>query len=85
MTKKVLSLSEFTALTLPEQLDVLQQEGAYVGKRSEGEQDRILYQLGSYYVEIRYAEYRKTIASIEVSADLAILQPYLDQIRLRGL
>lgn len=85
MTKKVLSQTEFSALPLLMQLDVLQHDGAFVGKRTDGDFDLILYQLGSFYVEIRYAEYRKTVADIEVSSNLEILQPYLDQIRFRDL
>ncbi len=85
MTKKLYSLAEFTELPLAIQLDILQQDGAYVGKLTSAEEDRILYQLGSFYVELHYVEYRKTVASVVVSADLAMLQPYLDQIGFRDL
>ena len=84
MTKKGLDLSEFLQLDEKRQLQILHRHGVYVGKRKEGDQTIVLFQLHSFYVEIYYRQYRKTIEKMVSSNHTEILQPYLDQINLKG-
>lgn len=85
MTKKALALSEFINLTEQQQFHVLHLHGVYVGKRKVGNQSVVLFQLHGFYVEVFYKQYRKIVDHILTTDDTAILQPYLDQINLKGL
>lgn len=85
MTKKALGLIEFNELALRLQLEILHRDGVHVGKRKIRNQLIILFQLYSFYVEVHYKEYRKTIDHIITSDSTDILQPYLDQIHVRDL
>jgi hypothetical protein len=85
MTKKALSLSEFSGLPEALQFKLLHKHGVYVGKRKIGDQTVVLFQLHGFYVEVFYKQYRKIIDRIITSGNADILQPYLDQIRVRDL
>jgi len=81
MTKKALSLAEFTILSQDLQFQILHRHGVYVGKRKFDGQTVVLFQLHGFYVEVFYKEYRKLIERIIVSDNTDILTPYLDQIQ----
>ena len=85
MTKKAIGLVQFKELTQEEQLDMLHRDGVHVGKRRVGKQTVILFQLYGFYVEVYYKHYRKEIDHIITSSSTEILQPYLEQIRVKGL
>ncbi len=85
MTKKVVNISEFNTLSKEMQLDILQRDGAHVGKRIVNGKKMILYQLYGFYVEISYKDYRKDINSITTSESSEIVEPYLNQIHIRDL
>jgi hypothetical protein len=85
MTKKALSLTEFIDLPQELQFEVLHKHGVYVGKRKADKQTIVLFQLHGFYVEVYYRQYRKIIDHVITSDNADILQPYLDQINVRGL
>lgn len=85
MTRKALSLREFTELPEELQLEVLHKHGVYVGKRKVSGQFIILFQLHGFYVELYYSEYRKSVDRIMTSNHPEILHPYLDQIIVKDL
>ena len=85
MTKKALSLTEFIALQQELQFETLHKHGVYVGKRKEGKQQVLLFQLHGFYVEVYYEKYRKNIDYIVTTANTDILQPYLQQINIGEL
>ena len=85
MTKKALSLTEFTTLPRERQLKLLQEHGVYVGKRRVDELTAVLFQLHAFYVELFYKVYRKVVDHIDISDDPDILQPYLNQVNVRDL
>lgn len=85
MTKKALSLSEFIELPQQLQFEILHKHGVYIGKRKIDKQTVVLFQLHGFYVEVYYKQYRKVINHIVTSDSTEILQPYLDQIHLKGL
>jgi hypothetical protein len=85
MTKKALSLAEFAGLPQSMQFEILHKHGVYVGKRKKGEQTVVLFQLHGFYVEVYYKQYRKIIDHIVTSDNTDIIQPYLDQINIKGL
>ncbi|MDB5195893.1 MAG: hypothetical protein JWP88_263 [Flaviaesturariibacter sp.] len=85
MTKKVTSLSDFNELSQQQQYSLLHSDGVYVGKRKEGGQTVILFQLYAFYVEVRYRLYRQEIDFLTLSDQMDILEPYIDQIQVRDL
>ncbi|MFL5741604.1 MAG: hypothetical protein ACJ75B_15370 [Flavisolibacter sp.] len=85
MTKKAIGLVQFNELTQEEQFDILHRDGVHVGKRKVGRQTVILFQLYGFYVEVYYKHYRKEIDHTITSSSADILQPYLEQIRVKGL
>jgi hypothetical protein len=76
-----MTMSEFGELGKEAQLDLLYDEGAFIGKLHAGDRIRLLYQLGAFYVELLYSHHRREIDSIRFSEETGILQPYLSQIR----
>lgn len=85
MTKKALGLDEFNQLAQDQQLNILHMNGVFVGKRKLDRQTVVLFQLYGFYVEVFYTHYRKTVERTVTSADANILQPYLNQIQVKGL
>jgi hypothetical protein len=85
MTKKALSLADFTNLPESLQFEILHKHGVYVGKRKVDGQTIVLFQLHGFYVEVYYKQYRKTIDRIVTSDSAEMLHPYLDQINVRDL
>ena len=85
MTKKLVGLRDFLDLPEEKQLNLLRYDGVYVGKRKEGKQTVVLFQLYHFYVEVFYKHYRKVIDHFITSEETSILQPYLDQIQIRDI
>jgi hypothetical protein len=85
MTKRLLGLAEFNELLESQQFDLLHRDGVYVGKRKEGKQTIVLFQLYSFYIEVYYKQYRKQIDHIVTTDDANILHFYIDQVNVRGL
>jgi flagellar biosynthesis regulator FlbT len=85
MTKKVVSLEEFNDLPILMQLNILQKDGVHIGKRRVKDQVVILFQIHGFYAEVYYKTYRKEVDQLLTSPDVDILQPYLDQIKVKGL
>jgi hypothetical protein len=85
MTKKAISLAEFDQLPMETKLDILHKDGVHIGKRAVEEQITILYQLYGFYVEVYFREYRKEVSRIVTTENVDILQPYLDQVKIRDL
>jgi hypothetical protein len=80
-----MTMLEFKLLTQNEQIDLLYAEGIYIGKRKKNDQDLVLYQLESFYVEIIYHEYRKLINKIRCFNSTSLIEPYLEQIFVENL
>ena len=85
MTKKIIGATEFEKLSEEKQLDILQKDGVHIGKREVGKEKVILYQLYAFYVEVYFEEYRKKINKMIISDKVDILQPYLDQIKVKDI
>jgi hypothetical protein len=85
MTKKLIGIAEFNELTEDLQLDLLHSDGVHIGKRRVGTQLVVLIQLYSFYVEVHYRQYRRSIDHIIASESVEMLEPYLHQIYIRDL
>lgn len=67
--------AEFEALDQARQMDVLQNDGVYIGKlKSDGH--RLLYQYGTIYVEVVYTVHRREIQQIHCHTDTSVLDDY---------
>jgi hypothetical protein len=80
-----MTLFEFRLLSYPEQIELLYEEGIYIGKRKENGQTLILIQLSSFYIEISYSLYRVKIEGMTCTELTAILDPYLEQVEIELL
>jgi hypothetical protein len=65
------------ALALEAQIDLIQKDGAYIGKVKQGTGTMLLYQYQSIYVEVHYAVHRSDITAVRCFADTTILDRYL--------
>lgn len=75
-----MTMYEFKVLSDEERMEVLYNEGVYIGKKLENGLAVLLYQLHTFYVEIAYRKYRHYIHSLRCSENTTILEPYLHQI-----
>jgi hypothetical protein len=80
-----MNLPEFCLLNETDQIDLLYNEGVYVGKRKEGKTIIVLYQLNGFYSELCYSKYRQLIAWMRYSESTQILDPYLDKMDIAEL
>jgi hypothetical protein len=80
-----MTLYEYHLLGEPEQVDLLYQEGIYLGKRKFRDLSVVLYQLDDFYVEVHYDKYRYLINAVKYFHSTDLLQPYLEQIDVEEL
>ena len=73
---------DYNSLSDSEKIDVLYDHGVYIGKRTIGTTVVLLYQLGSFYVEVYYKLYRRFIRRIHSFISTDFLDPYLQQIEI---
>lgn len=75
-----MTLFDFNLLSDNEKIELLYEQGTYVGKRKFKSGHVVLYQLESFYVELFYIKYRCYIDKIFCFSSTAFLDPYLEQI-----
>ncbi|GAC1419534.1 MAG: hypothetical protein NVS1B13_21300 [Flavisolibacter sp.] len=80
-----MKMLEFKIMDQSDQINLLYKEGTYIGKRKKNNQDLVLYQLDSFYIEITYIEYRRFIQKIRCFSSTSLIDPYLEQINLASL
>lgn len=80
-----MTLFEFQVLPMQEQVNVLYEQGVYIGKRKADKLTVLLMQLDSFYVEVFYRKYRQDITRLRCSASTWMLDPYLSQIDVEYL
>lgn len=76
---------DFQLLPDTEKIERLYEEGVYIGKRKEGGQSLLLYQLESFYVEVFYKKHRRFVTRVHCFSSTALLDPYLEQIHVEHL
>lgn len=81
----MITLFDYQILSREEQLQLLYEQGVYIGKRREDGQTRVLYQLEGFYVEIWYRAYRKWVDKIHCFRSTSLLDPYLEFIDLEHI
>jgi len=80
-----MTLYEFGILDESARVDLVYLEGAYIGKRKDGDCTLVLYQVQSFYVEICYRKYRHHILRIRAFASTFLLDPYLEGMAIENL
>ena len=80
-----MKLFQFSLLPQCNQLDILYQQGTFIGKIREGVAHKVLYQLHSFYVEIVYKKYRKHVDRIRCFESTNRLDAYLQQMDIEEL
>ena len=70
-------LHDFVHLPQKEKVNLLYEQGVYIGKRKKGNTTVVLYQLESFYAEIFYRTYRREIDRIRCFSGTTRLNPYL--------
>ena len=80
-----MTLFEFQVLPMQEQINVLYEQGVYIGKRKADKLIILLLQLDCFYVEVFYRKYRHDITKIRCSGSTCMLDPYLAQIDVEYL
>jgi hypothetical protein len=76
---------EFELLPQAEQLDLIQEDGVYIGKKWKKNASSLLYQLDDFYVEVIYKKYRCYVDRIHCFSSTALLDPYLEQVDIEPL
>ena len=73
----MLGLYAFNSLSLPDQLNYLQDEGRYLARRNIGSYYLKLYDLGSFYVELKYSLKTNQLEDVRTFISKKNLGPYL--------
>jgi hypothetical protein len=76
---------QFKSLSPYKQFEILAQKGVMIGDRISIAYKFILYQLDSFYVEVKSNLFDKKIEAIKCFFDTKNLEPYLDDISLPEL
>ena len=74
-----MTLYEFNYLDEQEQIEAIW-DAVEIGKRKDDVYEYNLYQIGSFYAELKYNIERKFIRSIKSFKTTDLLTPYLDDI-----
>jgi hypothetical protein len=74
-----MKLVEFNLLSQNEKINLLYEEGIYIGKQKINGLYCLLFQLEGFYIEIIYKKYRQYIKRIYCFADTEYLDPYLER------
>jgi len=77
-----MTLHDFMLLPKRRQIDVIYEEGVYIGKRNHQQQSIVVYQVQTFYVEVFYRKYRYFISDIHCFTSVDLLTPYLSQINV---
>jgi hypothetical protein len=67
----------FEAMSLERQMEALQQDGVYIGKRKLSQGTKLLYQWHSIYIEITYSKHRNEVQNVYCFTNTSILDQYL--------
>ena len=80
-----MTLYDFARLPDEEKVALLYEQGAYIGKRKQGNISIVLYQFEGFYAEVFYHKYRCVINRISCFSGTARLDPYLSEIDVEHL
>jgi hypothetical protein len=82
---RIMKQYDFQQLPLSEKVQVLYEDGVYVGKRKLAHLTTLLFQLDSFYVEVHYVRYRYHVTGIRCFSSTEFLDPYLKEMDVEQL
>jgi hypothetical protein len=77
-----MTIKKFHHLDETEQFEAVWDHGVLLGDHREDPFRYILYQIDSFYVELRYHQEHNILTDLRAFADTEELEPYLEQIKL---
>lgn len=80
-----MTMFEFGLLPDNEKIDILYNQGVYIGKRRVEKLSVLLYQLETFYVEVYYKKHRRHVTRVYCFSSTTLLDPYLEQIDVEHL
>lgn len=80
-----MTLFDFQLLPDADKIDLLYNQGVYLGKRKQNDVTILLFQVEGFYVEVFYKKYRKYVSRIYCFGSTSLLDPYLEQIDVEHL
>ncbi len=80
-----MTLYEFNLLPKDQQTELVWNEGDFVTDRQEDDYSILLYQLYSFYVEIKYSGKANRFLIYRCFNNINQLEPYLEEIDISGL
>lgn len=80
-----MKLSDFILLSEEEKKIAVLHAGVLIGKRKDVDTVAFLFQFQNYYVETFFNSGNKSIREFRAFNQIALLQPYLDTIRIDDL
>jgi hypothetical protein len=80
-----MTFNQFKSLSPYKQYELLVKKGVMVGDRVSTAYKFLLYQIDSFYVEVKSNLFESRIESIKCFFDTKELEPYLGEISLREL
>ena len=80
-----MTVSEFIQLTTARQLEVLSENAAVVGKRCDMQGRYFLFQLDSFYIELKANLYDDSVIRMICFTDTSGLNKYLESIDISSL
>jgi hypothetical protein len=80
-----MKMFQFCLLSQYEQIDLLYNEGIFIGKIRLGKNYKVLYQVNDFYVEITYQQYRYLVDEIFCFKSTRKLDPYLHQMEINHI
>ena len=76
---------QFNAMNRQDQVHNLLVHGACIADRKAQKRQVLLFQLGYFYVEVFFDHYSEEVSFIRAFNNLDELQPYLENISLKGV
>ena len=80
-----MTLYDYNRLSDTEQYDVLWQSGVHIGERDDEAFRYVLYQMFSFYVELKYDQRLNEICGKTTFCTDRLLEPYLNKIDISQL
>src|SRR5690349_21462745 len=78
----IMTILEFRRLRELNQLKIAKRRAVFLAERTDKENRYKLYQLDAFYIEFIYALHDPVLKEIDIFGGTALLDPYLDNIRI---
>ena len=80
-----MTLQQFAALNLDQQIKAVRDASVYLCKRRRGDVTYFLYQMNAFYVEVLYSHHTNKITTLFTFQSTLLLEPYLQEMHVKHL